>query len=147
MKSARKPAKKKVETFTAEERAAMKEYVAEKKGQRSGKVDGEAEVRARIVAMKQPDRGKAERVHALVKAAAPDLTARTWYGMPAWAKDDKIVLFFQPGQKFKTRYSTLGFSDKAKLDEGEMWPTAYALVRWTPQVEAQVLARVKRAVG
>jgi uncharacterized protein YdhG (YjbR/CyaY superfamily) len=147
MKSARKPAKKKVETFTAEERAAMKEYVAEKKGQRSGKVDGEAEVRAKIAAMKQPDRGKAERVHALVKAAAPELAPRTWYGMPAWAKDDKIVLFFQPGQKFKTRYSTLGFSDKAKLDEGEMWPTSFALMEITAADEAKITALIRKAVG
>ncbi|HVY19070.1 MAG TPA: hypothetical protein VHA70_03190 [Bauldia sp.] len=147
MKSVRKPAKKKVETFTAEEKAAMREYAAEKRGRSTGKIDGEAEVRTKIAAMKQPDRGLAERIHALITANAPALKPRTWYGMPAWARDDKIVCFFQPGQKFKTRYSTLGFSDKAMLDDGNMWPTTYAVTQLTAADETRIKALLKKALG
>ena len=143
----RKPTGKASPTFTKEERAAMKEYVAEKKGRRSGKVDGEAEVRAKIAEMSLPDRRNAERIQALVRAAAPGLAPRTWYGMPAWAKDDKIVLFFQPGEKFKTRYGTLGFSDKAKLDDGHLWPTSFAVTELTEADETRIAALIKKAVG
>jgi uncharacterized protein YdhG (YjbR/CyaY superfamily) len=149
---AKKPAaagarsKKAAGGFSAEERAAMKERARELKAAASA-ADGEKDVLAKIAKMVPADRAMAEALHALVKAHAPSLAPRTWYGMPAYARDGQTICFFQSSATFKTRYCTLGFSDKAKLDEGEMWPTAYALVRWTPQVEAQVLARVKRAVG
>jgi hypothetical protein len=138
--------------FTAEERAAMKEYAQERKaaarraaGADSG--DGESDLLAKVAAMAEPDRSMAQRLHALVKAAAPALSARTWYGMPAYANDAGVVCFFQSSQKFKTRYSTLGFSDKAHLDDGDMWPSAFALKEWTPAVEARIVALVKQAVG
>ena len=111
------------------------------------KEDGESDVLAKIAAMKEPDRAMAKRLHALVKASAPGLSPKTWYGMPAWARDGNVVLFFQSGQKFKTRYATLGFSDKAHLDDGTMWPTAFALTKLTPADEARIAALVKRAVG
>ena len=129
--------------FSAEERAAMREYVQELKG---GQGD-ESAVLKKIAAMAAPDRALAERVHAIVKATAPFLTARTWYGMPAYAKDGKVVCFFQDAQKFKSRYATLGFSDKAALDEGNMWPTSYALKQLTPGDEARIVALVKKAVS
>jgi uncharacterized protein YdhG (YjbR/CyaY superfamily) len=110
------------------------------------KADGEADVLAKIADLPQPDRAMAERVHAIVLDAAPDLTPRTWYGMPAYAKDGKVVCFFQSGQKFKTRYATLGFSDRAALDEGAMWPTAFALDELTPDAEARIAALVRQAV-
>ena len=117
--------------FTDEERAAMKDRAQELKAarrpSRAGQADGESEVLAKIAEMQEPDRVLAERLHAIVKANAPDLSPRTWYGMPAYAKDGNVVCFFQPAQKFKTRYATLGFSDKAHLDDGNMWPTTYAL--------------------
>ena len=116
--------------FTAEERAAMKDRAQELKaarGPRAAKADGESDVLAKIAEMPEPDRVMAERLHAIIKASAPDLAPKTWYGMPAYAKDGNVVCFFQPAQKFKTRYATLGFSDKANLDDGEMWPTAFAL--------------------
>ncbi len=131
--------------FTAEERAAMKERAQERKASARG-ADGEKDLLAKIAALPEPDRGVAKRLHAIVLAAAPDLSPRTWYGMPAWAKDDKVVCFFQSAGKFKTRYSTLGFSDKANLDDGDLWPTAFALKELTASAEARIVALVKRAV-
>src|SRR3954454_14333737 len=139
-RGARMPSK----TFTDEERAAIKEAAGERK---AGKANGEADVLAKIAEMPKEDRGKAERIHAIVKGSAPDLTPRTWYGMPAYAKDGKVVCFFQSAQKFKSRYATLGFSDKANLDEGAMWPTSFALKEWTAAEEAQIGALVKKAVS
>ncbi len=130
--------------FTAEERAAMRERAKERK---ASKGDGEGDVLAKIAEMHGPDRALAERVHAIVTASAPGLSPRTWYGMPAYAKDGKVVCFFQSAQKFKTRYATLGFSDKANLDEGAMWPAAYALTELTADVEARIGALVKQAVS
>jgi uncharacterized protein YdhG (YjbR/CyaY superfamily) len=144
------PEGKKSKGFTDEERAAMKERARELKAAARAskdKADGEADVLAKIAEMAEPDRAMAERVHALVKASAPGLSPRTWYGMPAYAKDGKVVCFFQSGQKFKTRYATLGFSDKANLDEGAMWPTAFALTTLTSAEEARIAALVKRAVS
>ncbi len=132
-------------SFSAEERAAMKERAREARRTSSG--DGAADVLAKIASMSQPDRGLAERLHALVKETAPHLTARTWYGMPAYAQDDKIVCFFQDAKKFKSRYATFGFSDKASLDDGDMWPTSYALKKLTPAEETRIRALVKKAVG
>jgi len=133
--------------FTAEERAAMRERAKEVKKARGGKGDGESDVLAKIAEMQKSDRVMAERLHAIVKATGPDLTPRTWYGMPAYAKDDKVVCFFKSAQKFKTRYATLGFSDKANLDEGAMWPTDFALKEWTADVEKKIGALVKKAVS
>jgi uncharacterized protein YdhG (YjbR/CyaY superfamily) len=143
---------KKSKGFTDEERAAMKERAQElkaagRRGPRAGKADGESDLLAKVAEMPKPDRVMAERLHAIVKASAPALSPRTWYGMPAYAKDGKVVCFFQSGQKFKTRYATLGFSDKANLDEGAMWPTAFALQELTPTEEAQIAALVKQAVS
>ncbi|HEV2270802.1 MAG TPA: DUF1801 domain-containing protein [Steroidobacteraceae bacterium] len=137
-------AAKKARGFTAEERAAMKEYVQELKG---GKSDGEGAVLAKIAALPQPDRALAERLHVLIKTTAPSLSPRTWYGMPAYAKDGNVVCFFQYESKFKTRYATLGFSDKAKLDDGRMWPTAFALKELTADEEARIAALIKKAVS
>jgi len=130
--------------FTAEERAAMKERVRELK---ADKGDGEGAVLAKLAEMPQPDRAMGERLHAIIKAAAPTLAPRTWYGMPAYAKDGDVVCFFQSAHKFKARYALLGFSDKAKLDEGEMWPTAFALNRLTAADEARIAALVKKATA
>jgi uncharacterized protein YdhG (YjbR/CyaY superfamily) len=130
--------------FTDEERAAMKEHLQEQKG---GKADGESAVLAKIAEMAAPDRALGERLHAIIKATAPALVPRTWYGMPAYAKDDKVVCFFQSAAKFKTRYATLGFSDKANLDEGTMWPVAFALKELTAADEAKIGALVKKAVS
>jgi hypothetical protein len=145
------PAVKKPGGFTDEERAAMKERARElkaaRRGPRMAKADGEAEVLAKIAEMPEADRVLAERLHALIKASAPGLAPRTWYGMPAYAKDGNIVCFFQSAQKFKTRYATLGFSDKANLDEGAMWPTTYALTELTAAGEARIGALVKQAVS
>jgi uncharacterized protein YdhG (YjbR/CyaY superfamily) len=138
------------EIWTDEERAAMKEYAKEKKAaKRSGadKADGEADVLAKIAAMPDADRVMAERVHAIAKAAGPDLAPRTWYGMPAYAKDGKVVFFFQDAAKFKARYATLGFQDAANLDDGPMWATAFALTELTPEAEARIAELVKKAVG
>jgi uncharacterized protein YdhG (YjbR/CyaY superfamily) len=132
--------------FTAEERAAMRERSRELKAGKD-KAAGESDVLAKIAEMKEPDRAMAKRVHAIVKASAPELSPRTWYGMPAYAKDGKVVCFFQSAQKFKTRYATFGFSDKANLDEGAMWPVAYALKELTPTEEARLGALVKEAVS
>ena len=138
--------------FTDEERAAMRERAQElkadaRRGPRAGKADGESEVLAKIAEMPEPDRAMGERLHAIIKASAPALSPRTWYGMPAYAKDGKVVCFFQDAQKFKTRYATLGFSDKATLDEGQMWPTAFALNELTAADEARIGALVKKAVS
>jgi len=136
--------------FTAEERSAMKERAEELKAEKrrgSKKADGEANVLAKIAEMSEPDRAMATRLHALMKASAPDLSPQTWYGMPAYAKGGKVVCFFQSGQKFKTRYATLGFSDLAKLDDGSMWPTSFALTKLTADVEARIKALVKQAAG
>jgi hypothetical protein len=137
--------------FTDEERAAMKERAHELKAAaprgRNSKADGENDVLAKIAEMPEPDRGMAERLHALVKATAPDLSPRTWYGMPAYAKDGKVVCFFQSAQKFKTRYATLGFSERANLDDGAMWPVAFALKKLTGAEEASIRALVERAVS
>jgi uncharacterized protein YdhG (YjbR/CyaY superfamily) len=134
-------------TFTAEERAAMKERAHELKAQ-ARKADGESAVLAKIAEMPPADRAMAERLHAIVTTIAPSLAPKTWYGQPAYAdKDGKIICFFQPAQKFKARYSTLGFNDRANLDDGPMWPTSYALTAWTPAVEKQVVAMVKAAVS
>jgi uncharacterized protein YdhG (YjbR/CyaY superfamily) len=138
--------------FTDEERAAMRARAQEQKaaarrGPRTGKADGESDVLAKIAEMAEPDRAMAERLHALIKASAPTLSPRTWYGMPAYAKDGQVVCFFQSAQKFNTRYATLGFSDKANLDEGAMWPTAFALKELTAADEARISALVKQAVS
>jgi len=134
--------------FTAEERAAMKERAKEMKAAKSGKKgDGTADVLAKIAAMGDDDRVLAERVHEIVTAAAPDLTPKTWYGMPAYARDGKVVCFFQDAAKFKARYATLGFQDAAKLDDGTFWPTSFALTKITPAVEKQIVALVNKAIG
>src|SRR5262249_50657885 len=138
--------------FTDEERAAMKEHgqelqTAARRSPRAAKADGESDVLAKIAEMAEPDRALAERLHAVIKASAPALAPRTWYGMPAYAKDGKIVCFFQPAQKFKTRYATLGFNDAAHLDDGAMWPVAYALTELTAADEARISALVKKAVS
>ena len=137
--------------FTDEERAAMRERAQElkaaaRRGSRAGNGDGEADVLAKIAEMPERDRAMAERLHAVIKASAPALSPRTWYGMPAYAKDGNVVCFFQSAQKFKTRYATFGFSDKANLDEGAMWPTSFALKELTTAEEARIGALVKKAV-
>lgn len=134
--------------FTDDERSAMRERARELKaarGSRAGKADEESAVLAKMTEMPEPDRAMAERIHALIRATAPELAPRLWYGMPAYAKDGAVVCFFQGAQKFKTRYSTLGFTDKAALDDGPMWPTAFALTELTSAVEARIIALVKRA--
>jgi len=142
----------KFQGLTDEERAAMKERTRELKGEarpspRAGKADGESDVLAKIAEMSAPDRTMAERLHAIIKASAPALSPRTWYGMPAYAKDGKVVCFFQSAQKFKTRYATFGFNDTANLDEGTMWPVAFALTELTAADEARIGALVKQAVS
>jgi hypothetical protein len=132
--------------FTAEERAAMRERAKEAKAQ-ANKADAEAAVLAKIAEMPASDRSLAERLHALITASAPVLSAKTWYGMPAYAKDGKIVCFFQSADKFKTRYAMLGFSDEANLDDGVMWPTYFALTELTAASEAKIRALVKKAVS
>ena len=139
-------AKKRREGFTGEEKAAMKERVKEMKAA-ADKADGESAVLARIAEMPARDRAMAKRLHAIVKASAPALSPRTWYGMPAYAKDGKVVCFFQSGQKFKTRYATFGFSDEAHLDEGTMWPNAFALTELTAADEARIGGLLKKAVS
>jgi uncharacterized protein YdhG (YjbR/CyaY superfamily) len=144
-KPAKKSAKstgKKSKGFTAEERAAMRERAKELKS-----AGGESDVLAKIAEMPKADRALAERIHAIVKANAPDLESRTWYGMPAYAKDGKVVCFFQSAAKFKSRYATLGFSDRANLDDGAMWPTYFALKKVTATEEKKISALVKQAVS
>jgi uncharacterized protein YdhG (YjbR/CyaY superfamily) len=158
MKDTQKSAKgttaidKKSKGFTDAEQAAMKERAQElkaeaRRGPHAKKADGESDVLAKIAEMPAPDRAMAKRLHSIVKASAPALSPRTWYGMPAYAKDGKVVCFFQSAQKFKTRYATFGFSDKANLDEGAMWPTAFALTELTAAGEARIAALVKKAVS
>jgi len=137
-------AKKRYEGFTDEERAAMKERVKEMKAA-ADQAEGESALLAKIAEMPDPDRAMGKRLHAVIKASAPALSPKLWYGMPAYAKDGKIVCFFQPAQKFKTRYATLGFNDAAHLDEGTMWPTAFALTKLTAADEARIGALVKKA--
>jgi hypothetical protein len=132
--------------FTAEERAAMKQRAQELKAA-ADKADGESAALAKIVEMREPDRVLAARLHALIKASVPALSPTTWYGMPAYAQDGKVVCFFQSAEKFKTRYAMLGFSDKAHLDDGAMWPTSYALAELTAADEARIGALVKKAVS
>ena len=132
--------------FTDEERAAMKERAQELKAEAKG-ADAERAVLAKIAEMSEPDRTMAERLHAIIKASAPTLSPRTWYGMPAYARDGKVVCFFQSAQKFDARYATLGFSDVANLDEGAMWPTSFALKELTAAEEARIGALVKKAVS
>ncbi|MGW7367684.1 iron chaperone [Streptomyces sp. NPDC054841] len=138
--------------FTDEERGAMKERAQElrtaaRRSPRAAKADAESEVLAKIAEMPEADRVLAERLHDIVKAGAPDLSPKLWYGMPAYAKNGKVVCFFQGAQKFRTRYATLGFSDQADLDEGTMWPTAYALTELTAANEERIGALIKKAVG
>jgi uncharacterized protein YdhG (YjbR/CyaY superfamily) len=144
--------KKTYEGFTAEERAAMKARSEElkataRRGTRAAKADGESDLFAKIAEMPEPDRVMAERLHAIIMAAAPDLSPKTWYGMPAYAKDGNLICFFKSAHKFKTRYATIGFSDKANLDDGTMWPTDYALTKLTAAAEAKIAALVKQAVS
>jgi uncharacterized protein YdhG (YjbR/CyaY superfamily) len=143
---------KKSRGFTDEERAAMKERAQElkaeaRRGRRAGKADGESAVLAKIAEMPEPDRAMAERLHELIKASAPALSPRTWYGMPAYAKGGKVVCFFQSADEFKSRYATFGFSDKAKLDKDAMWPTSFALKELTAAEEKKIGALVKKAVS
>jgi uncharacterized protein YdhG (YjbR/CyaY superfamily) len=145
---------KKSRGFTGEERAAMKERAQELKAEARGgtranmnKADGESDVLAKIAEMRGPDRAMAERLHGIIKASAPALSPKTWYGMPAYARDGKVVCFFQSAQKFKARYATFGFSDEANLDEGGMWPTSFALRALTAAEEARIGALVKKAVS
>ena len=142
---------KKPKGFTEEERAAMKERAQEmnaeaRRGRRSDRANGESDVLAKIAEMSAPDRAMAERLHTIIKTSAPTLSPKTWYGMPAYAIDGKVVCFFQSAQKFKARYATFGFSDEANLDEGVMWPTSFALKQLTAAEEAKIGALVKKAV-
>jgi uncharacterized protein YdhG (YjbR/CyaY superfamily) len=154
-KSSTRPADDKVKAgFSEEERAAMKEYLQEKKrtarrgaGAGADQADGEADVLASIDKMSEPDRTMATRLHALIKTNAPELKPRTWYGMPAYARDGSVICFFQNAGKFKARYATLGFSDKAKLDEGNMWPSSFAIMQLTPAEETRIVELIKKAVG
>ena len=142
------PAKKAVDTFTEEERAAMRERAKELRARRRpGTGDGEAEVLAKIAALPGPDRVLGERLHTIIRRNAPALTPRTWYGMPAYARDGQVVCYFRPASKFKTRYATLGFSDEANLDEGNMWPTDFALKELAAPDEVRIAALVKKAVS
>jgi uncharacterized protein YdhG (YjbR/CyaY superfamily) len=143
-KTARRTAGKASTGFSAEEKAAARERVREMK---AGDAGGESDVLAKIAEMREPDRGLAERLHALIKTSAPGLSPKTWYGMPAYAKDGNVVCHFQPAQKFKTRYATFGFSDKANLDEGNFWPVAFAVKTLTAADEARISGLVKRAVS
>jgi uncharacterized protein YdhG (YjbR/CyaY superfamily) len=136
----------KSERFTAEERAAMKEHARELKAE-AAKVDGEKALLAKIAEMPPSDRALAKKIHAIVKASAPELSPKTWYGMPAYAKDGKVVCYFQSADKFKSRYATFGFNDTANLDEGAMWPTSFALKKLTKAEEAKIAALVERAVS
>jgi uncharacterized protein YdhG (YjbR/CyaY superfamily) len=143
---------KKFEGFTDEERGAMKERAQElktaaRRGSRAAKADGESDVLAKIAEMPESDRAMAERLHAIIKSSAPALSPKLWYGMPAYAKDGKVVCFFQSAQKFNSRYATFGFNDTANLDEGAMWPTAFALTKLTAADEARIAALVKMAVS
>jgi uncharacterized protein YdhG (YjbR/CyaY superfamily) len=141
-----KASNKKSSGFTAEERAAMKERAQELKAE-ARKADGESALLAKVAEMPEPDRAMATRLHAIVKAAAPALSPKTWYGMPAYAKDDKVLCYFQSAEKFNSRYATFGFSDEANLDKGAMWPTSFALKELTTADDAKIRALVKKAVS
>ncbi len=157
MKDTQKSAKRttatgETEGWTADERAAMRERARElkaagRRGPRTDKADGESDVLAKIAEMPERDRAMAERLHAVIKASAPTLSPKTWYGMPAYARDGKVVCFFQSADKFKARYATFGFNDSANLDEGTMWPTSFALKELTAAEEARIVALVKKAVS
>ena len=134
-------------TFSADEKAAMREYAAEKKKAKSGKADGEADLRAKIAEMPEHDRVIAETIHRIVTTTAPELTPKTWYGQPAYAKGDQIVCFFQSAAKFGVRYATLGFNEAATLDDGSMWPVAFAIKDLTPADETLIAQLVTKAVG
>jgi len=142
----KKEEKKSTKGFSAEEKAAMREHLRELRAE-GGKAENERAVVEKIAAMAEPDRTTAQRIHEIIKAHAPQLSAKLWYGMPAYAKDDKVVCFFQSGQKFKTRYCTFGFQDSAALDEGNMWPTGFALKKLTAAEEQRIVELVKKAVG
>lgn len=131
--------------LSAEERAAMKETLQERRRALTGQAEGESDVLAKIAEMPEPDRGMARRLHAVIRTSAPNLSPKTWYGMPAYAKDGKVVCFFKSGQKYKSRYATFGFEDAANLDDGDAWSTSYALKRLTPAVEAKIGRLVKKA--
>jgi uncharacterized protein YdhG (YjbR/CyaY superfamily) len=145
--SVRRTAGKGGALLSAEERAAMRETLNERRRARSGKVDGESDVLAKIAEMTKPDRVIAERIHAIVKAKAPTLSPKTWYGMPAYAKDGKVICFFQSGAKFKSRYATFGFQQDANLDDGDFWATSFAVNRLTPAIEEKIGKLVKKAAG
>ncbi|HEX5192473.1 MAG TPA: DUF1801 domain-containing protein [Solirubrobacteraceae bacterium] len=145
-KSPKRTTAKASQRFTAEERAAMRERARELKAAK-GQADAASDVLAKIAAMNGSDRAMATRIHEIVTTSAPSLAPRTWYGMPAYAKDGKVLCYFRDAQKFKTRYATFGFSDKANLDDGGMWPTDYALKAPTPEAEARISALVKKAVS
>jgi uncharacterized protein YdhG (YjbR/CyaY superfamily) len=150
--SAKRTTGKASKGFTDEERAAMRERAQElkaeaRRGPRAGKADGESDVLAKIAEMPEPDRAMAERLHALITASAPDLVPKTWYGMPAYAKDGKVVCYFTAASKFNSRYATLGFNDDAHLDDGTMWPTSFALTELTAETEARIAALLKKAVS
>jgi uncharacterized protein YdhG (YjbR/CyaY superfamily) len=144
-KSARSTSRSLSNLMSDEERAAMRETLKERRRALSGEADGESDVLTKIAEMPEPDRRIATRLHTVIKASAPALSPKTWYGMPAYAKDGKVVCFFQSGQKFKSRYATLGFQDAANLDDGDFWPTSYALKKLTPAVEEKIGKLVKRA--
>ena len=146
-KSSRSASGRASNLLTDEERAAMKETLAERRRARSGEADGESEVLAKIEEMSKSDRVMARRVHAIVKASAPNLSPKTWYGMPAYAKDGKIICFFQAAEKFKARYATFGFVPAANLDDGDIWPTSFALNKLTADVEKTIGKLVKRAAS
>jgi uncharacterized protein YdhG (YjbR/CyaY superfamily) len=151
-KSAKRTTRKASKGFTDEERGAMRERAQELKAEarrspRAAKADGESDLLAKIAEMPKPDRTMAKRLHAIVKASAPALSPRTWYGMPAYAKDGKVVCFFQSASKFNSRYATFGFNDSANLDKGAMWPTSFALKELTAAEEAKIAALVKKAVS
>ena len=145
-KTTRRPAptKKRYESFTAEEKAAMQARVAELK---VGDVDGDTQVKEKLAGMGKPDRVMGERIHALVRSTVPSLTPRLYYGMPAYSKDGKVLFWFKAAEKFKTRFATLGFSDAAHLDDGDIWATEYALPKLTPAVETKIAALVRKAAG
>jgi len=150
--SAKSTTRKASNGFTDEEKAAMRERAKEvkaaaRRGPRAGDADGESDVLEKIAAMQDADRAMAERLHAIVKASVPGLSPRTWYGMPAYAKDGKVVCYFRDAQKFKERYATFGFNAAANLDDGAMWPVAFALAEWTPDVEARISALLEKAVA
>lgn len=146
-KSAQSTSARGSKLLSDEERAAMKETLKERRRALAGQADGESDVLAKIAEMPEPDRGMAKRLHAVIKASAPMLSPKTWYGMPAYAKEGKVVCFFQSGQKFKSRYATFGFQDAANLDDGDIWPTSFALRKLSADVEEKIGKLVKRAAS